>query len=144
VPRDSTRRQVALSLDAQLAAQLAGQPEPKKPRSRVAGAEEGTDSGAAEPREAAETIEVVDTAAFVAAHRLVPVADAVDSAVFGGTEVDDEVVERTWTQAEESLATAGASAGRLRRLFSRFRLRSKRDWNRVNVRGSRGAARGRG
>jgi len=146
VPRDSTRRQVAVSLDAQLAAQLAGQPEPKKPRSRVAGTEDaaGTDAGAPGAPDLAQPIEVVDTAAFVAAHRLVPVADAVDSAVFGGADVDDEVVERTWTQAEESLATAKTSAGRLRRVFSRFRLRSKRDWNQVNVRGSRSGARGRG
>ena len=116
VPRSSSRRQVAVSLEAQLAAQLA---------------------------DTSGTSDVVDAAAFVAPHRLVPVADSVDSAVFGGQQIEDDVVESNWTAAMASLATAGKSAGRLRRIFARFRLRSKRDWSQVNVRGSRGSGTGR-
>ncbi|QYF75177.1 transglutaminase domain-containing protein [Cryobacterium sp. PAMC25264] len=190
VPRDSTRRQVAASLDSQLIAQLATRPEPAGPRPTAdapasdvltAGAR-GSDASASgalaseTPRTDAATavapvstgstpdltdadgpatagsaparsVDLIDAAEVVAAHRLVPVADAVDSAVFGGREIDDEVVDETWVQALASLATASASAGRLRRLFARFRLRSKRDWNQVNLRGaregSRGSARGR-
>ena len=117
VPRASSRRQVAVSLETQLAAQVLNP----------------DGSG-----------EVVDAAEFVAPHRLVPVADSVDSAVFGGREVSDDDVESNWTAALASLATAGESAGRLRRILARFRLRAKRDWSKVNLRGSRGPGTGRG
>ena len=117
VPRASSRRQVAVSLESQLAAQVLNP----------------DGSG-----------EVVDAAEFVAPHRLVPVADSVDSAVFGGREVSDDDVESNWTAALASLATAGESAGRLRRILARFRLRAKRDWSQVNLRGSRGPGAGRG
>jgi len=184
VPRDSTRRQVAASLDSQLIAQLATRPEPAgveltsaeparvKPApvesADVDPADEASsdvpasdvpasDAPAADAPAAvlpavarskrarsapARSVDLVDAAEVVAAHRLVPVADAVDSAVFGGREIDDDVVDETWAQAQASLATASASAGRLRRLFARFRLRSKRDWNQVNLRGSREGSRG--
>ena len=126
VPRSSSRRQVALSLESQLAAQVLSLP----------GAGE-TSTGDANAGE------VVDAAEFVAPHRLVPVADSVDSAVFGGAQVDDDVVESNWTAALASLATAEASAGRLRRIFARYRLHSKRDWSQVNVRDRRDRGAGR-
>jgi len=174
VPRDSTRRQVAASLDSQLIAQLSTRPEAagaeltsaeltsaepadvEPARLEPAGVapvdETPSDAPAAAapavPRTKparsapARTLNLIDAAEVVAAHRLVPVADAVDSAVFGGRQIDDEAVDETWAQALASLATASASAGRLRRLFARFRLRSKRDWSQVNLRGSREGSRG--
>ena len=65
--------------------------------------------------------------------RLVPLADAVDRAVFNGQQVDDDLVASSWTEAIESLTVAETSVGRLGRLISRFRIRSKRDWNKVNL-----------
>lgn len=64
---------------------------------------------------------------------LAPIADAVDRAVFGGQDVDDDTVERRWNDALGSLAVAETSAGRLRRMIRRFRIRSSRDWNSVTL-----------
>ncbi len=55
---------------------------------------------------------------------LSPLASRVDRAVFNGREVDDDLVQQSWVESLESLGLARASAGRLRRLLSRFRIRS--------------------
>jgi hypothetical protein len=68
--------------------------------------------------------------------RVVPLADATDRAVFGGQEVDESVVQQSWSEVTESVALVRAASGRLRRLFSRFRIRSKRDWSKVDISGS--------
>lgn len=61
--------------------------------------------------------------------RLLAIADAVNRDVFNGEEVDDALVALRWAQALESLSGAGTSAGRMRRLISRFRIRPWRDGN---------------
>ncbi|TFC40974.1 transglutaminase domain-containing protein [Cryobacterium sp. TMT1-21] len=65
--------------------------------------------------------------------RLMPLAELCDHAVFNGEQIDDELVERSWNEALDSLHRAETSVGRLRRLFSRFRIRSRRDWSRVDL-----------
>ncbi len=114
VLRTATRRQVATRLESQLAEQHVGD----APAAH-------TDTG---PVRVVTVGEKPSTGI-----RLVPIADSVDRAVFNGEEVDDDLVVSSWTDALESLNVAETSAGRLRRLISRFRIRSKRDWNMVNL-----------
>jgi hypothetical protein len=71
--------------------------------------------------------------------RVTPLADATDRAVFGGQEVEQTVVDESWSAALESVGLARAASGRLRRLFSRFRIRSKRDWAQVDISGAKAA-----
>ncbi|MET0974512.1 MAG: transglutaminase domain-containing protein [Leifsonia sp.] len=73
--------------------------------------------------------------------RLLPIADAVDAAVFGGTTIEDATVGERWSEVDASLSVARTAVGRTRRLLSAFRIRSKRDWNRVDLSGSASAAR---
>lgn len=114
VPRAATRRQVAARLESQLAQQHVGD----APAAH-------TDTG---PVRVITRREKPSTGI-----RLVPLADAVDRAVFNGQQVHDDLVASSWTEAIESLTVAETSVGRLRRLISRFRIRSKRDWNKVNL-----------
>lgn len=65
---------------------------------------------------------------------LTPLAGRVDRAVFNGREIDDDLVQQSWAEALDSLGIAETSAGRLRRLVSRFRIRSRRDWNKQDWR----------
>ncbi|WP_166788703.1 hypothetical protein [Cryobacterium sp. HLT2-28] len=65
---------------------------------------------------------------------LTPLAGRVDRAVFNGREIDDDLVEQSWAEALDSLGIAETSAGRLRRLVGRFRIRSRRDWNKQDWR----------
>ena len=69
--------------------------------------------------------------------RLAPLAVLVDRAVFNGQPVGDDLVEQSWAEALESLRLAETGVGRLRRIFSRFRLRTRRDWSRVDLSKSR-------
>jgi hypothetical protein len=57
-----------------------------------------------------------------------PLAVATDAAVFSGQDVDAERSEQTWTEAEAAVAATRAGLGRMRRLLSRYRIRSARDW----------------
>jgi len=43
------------------------------------------------------------------------------------------VVEESWSAALESVGLVRAASGSLRRFFSRFRIRSKRDWSKVDI-----------
>lgn len=117
VPRASTRRQVATRLESQLAEQRLGE----APIVR-------TDTGPVRVVTEQQARSGHTTSAGI---RLMPIADAVDRAVWGGAEIDDAAVERSWTAAEESIAVAENAAGRVRRLISRFRIRSTRDWSKV-------------
>jgi transglutaminase-like putative cysteine protease len=64
---------------------------------------------------------------------ILPIASAVDRAVFNGQDIDDDLVEQNWSAVDESIGAARNSVGRARRLMSRFRIRSKRDWSAVDV-----------
>ncbi|MGO4691826.1 transglutaminase family protein [Glaciibacter sp. 2TAF33] len=118
VPRASTRRQVAARLETQLAEQRLGEASGVRTDTgpvRVVAAEQAPSGGTG----------------GASGIRLLPIADAVDRAVWGGAEIDDAAVEHSWRAADESIAVAQKAAGRVRRLISRFRIRSKRDWTRV-------------
>ncbi|TFC95232.1 MULTISPECIES: transglutaminase domain-containing protein [Cryobacterium] len=69
--------------------------------------------------------------------RLTPLAELVDRAVFNGQPIGDDVVEQSWADALESLRLAEVGVGRLRRMLSRFRVRTRRDWSRVDLSTSR-------
>ncbi|WP_156891276.1 transglutaminaseTgpA domain-containing protein [Agromyces subbeticus] len=116
VPRVGSRRQVASSLEDQLRAQGLGDVPARH-----------TDTG---------PVRVVRADSPASSIRIMPLADATDRAVFGGHEVDEAVVEQTWSEVIESVGLVRAASGRLRRLFSRFRIRSKRDWSKVDISGS--------
>jgi hypothetical protein len=65
---------------------------------------------------------------------LTPLAAAVDRDVFAGGDVEAEVAERRWTEADAAAAAVAAAAGGVRRIVSRYRLakgrakgRAKRD-----------------
>ncbi|MGV8895773.1 MAG: transglutaminaseTgpA domain-containing protein [Rhodoglobus sp.] len=60
--------------------------------------------------------------------RLRGLAIATDEAVFSGQEIDEARSEIVWTEAMAAVAVAHATLGRGRRLLSRFRVRSARDW----------------
>ena len=113
VPRTGTRRQVAGALERQLHEQGLGDVHRRH-----------TDTG---------PVRIVRADAPSSSIRIVPFADAVDRAVFGGEEVGADVVESSWSEAVESLGLARAASGRLRRFLSRFRIRSKRDWSKVDI-----------
>jgi len=57
---------------------------------------------------------------------LVPLAAAIDRDVFAGTDVEPEVAEIRWTEADATAAAVSAAAGRARRIVSRYRLATKR------------------
>jgi transglutaminase-like putative cysteine protease len=115
VPRASTRRQVASRLESQLAEQRLGQASAVR-----------TDTG---PMRVVSEDQARSGQSASSGIRLIPIAAAVDRAVWGGAEIDDAAVEGSWKAAEESIAVAEKAAGRVRRLISRFRIRSKRDWS---------------
>ncbi|WP_157001361.1 transglutaminaseTgpA domain-containing protein [Agromyces laixinhei] len=115
VPRIGSRRQVAAAIEQQLHEQGLGDV-------RAVHSDTGP-------------VRVVRTDAPASGIRVMPLADATDRAVFDGQEVDEAVVEQSWAEALESVGLARAASGRLRRLFSRFRIRSKRDWAKVDISG---------
>lgn len=57
---------------------------------------------------------------------LTPLAAAVDRDVFAGGEVETEVADRRWTEADAAAAAVSAAAGRMRRIVSRYRLARRR------------------
>ncbi|WP_308799490.1 transglutaminase domain-containing protein [Agromyces silvae] len=57
---------------------------------------------------------------------LAPLAAAVDRDVFAGGEVESEVADRRWTEADAAAAAVSAAAGGVRRLVSRYRLAKRR------------------
>lgn len=57
--------------------------------------------------------------------RLASLAATVDRDVFGGADVEGGTVERRWSEADAAAAAVSAAAGRLRRLFARYRLRRR-------------------
>jgi transglutaminase-like putative cysteine protease len=57
---------------------------------------------------------------------LTALAATTDAAVFGGADVDTEHSETVWNEALAAVAVARASATRLRRLVSRYRIRRRR------------------
>ncbi|GLI28621.1 cysteine protease [Agromyces rhizosphaerae] len=67
----------------------------------------------------------------VASAGLSPIASDVDAAVFSGADIDDARVRALWAQADRHLDDARRASGRSRRLLSRYRIRSRRDWSRV-------------
>jgi hypothetical protein len=60
--------------------------------------------------------------------RLRGLAVATDEAVFSGAEVDDARTEVVWNEALGAVEIARGAVSRSRRILSRFRLRSARDW----------------
>ncbi len=60
--------------------------------------------------------------------RLAPLATLTDEAVFSGQEVSDHRSEQAWTEALAAASVARAAVSTVRRLLSRYRLRSARDW----------------
>jgi transglutaminase-like putative cysteine protease len=58
--------------------------------------------------------------------RLTTLAATIDRDVFGGTEVDESVVEERWKTADAATAAVAFAAGRLRRVISRYRVRARR------------------
>ena len=58
--------------------------------------------------------------------RLSTLAATIDRDVFAGGEVSDAVVEDRWTTADAATAAVARAAGRVRRLISRYRVRSRR------------------
>ncbi|WP_022886511.1 transglutaminaseTgpA domain-containing protein [Glaciibacter superstes] len=146
VPRAATRRQVASHLEAQLAEQHFGdRPVVRTDTGPVAvvgagaGVQEADAQGATQtmvrPRRAERRPgpAVAGGDAPATSIRLVPLAAEVDRAVFNGEDIDDERVQQSWDAALESLDVAETAAGRTRRLISRFRLRSARDWSKVDL-----------
>ncbi|MGW9629140.1 transglutaminase-like domain-containing protein [Agromyces sp. NPDC055520] len=119
VPRVGSRRQVAAAIEQQLRDQGLGDARALH-----------TDTG---------PVRLVRADAAASSIRVTPLADATDRAVFGGREVEETVVEESWKAALESVGLARAASGRLRRFFSRFRIRSKRDWAKVDFSGSKPA-----
>jgi transglutaminase-like putative cysteine protease len=60
--------------------------------------------------------------------RLRALAASTDEAVFSGREIDQESTEVVWTEALAAVEAAKAAVSGGRRLLSRFRIRSARDW----------------
>ena len=60
--------------------------------------------------------------------RLRRLAVSTDEAVFSGQDVDEARSEVVWTEAMAAVDVAQTALGRGRRLLSRFRVRSARDW----------------
>ena len=58
--------------------------------------------------------------------RLASLAATIDRDVFGGVEVSEEVVTARWTEADAATAAVYGAAGRIRRIISRYRIRSRR------------------
>lgn len=71
---------------------------------------------------------------------LAPLAAAVDRDVFAGRDVEPEVAERRWTEADAAAAAVSAAAGRVRRIVSRYRLAKRRTRRGRNARGRRESA----
>ena len=84
------------------------------PRRHAAG---GFAAGAASPS---------PIAASPAPVRLSTLAATIDRDVFAGGEVSDAMVEDRWTTADAATAAVARAAGRVRRLISRYRVRSRR------------------
>ncbi|RXZ50904.1 transglutaminase domain-containing protein [Agromyces fucosus] len=117
VPRVGSRRQVAAVIERQLHQQGLGDARGGR-----------TDTG---------PVRIVRADGPASGIRVMPLADATDRAVFGGQEIEQSVVDESWDTALESVGLARAASGRLRRLFSRFRIRSKRDWGQVDISGAK-------
>ena len=60
--------------------------------------------------------------------RLRSLAVVTDEAVFSGREIDEAHSERVWTEAMAAVELARTTLGGGRRLLSRFRVRTVRDW----------------
>ncbi len=101
-PAQGTRLQSARALERQLAEQGLAGPTAAAPSS---------------PR---------PTPASGAPVRLSTLAATIDRDVFAGGEVSDAVVEDRWTTADAATDAVSRSAGRVRRLVSRYRVRARR------------------
>lgn len=66
------------------------------------------------------------TLATASAPRLSMLAATIDRDVFAGGEVADEIVEDRWRNADAATEAVARAAGRIRRLISRYRVRSHR------------------
>jgi transglutaminase-like putative cysteine protease len=60
---------------------------------------------------------------------LTALAERADDAVFAGADVDDERIAALWHDVDEAVRAAGASAGRGRRVLSRYRIAAARRWS---------------
>jgi hypothetical protein len=58
--------------------------------------------------------------------RLSTLATTIDRDVFGGRAVSDAVVEDRWNATDAAIEAVARAAGRVRRLISRYRVRSHR------------------
>lgn len=56
------------------------------------------------------------------------IAVSTDEAVFSGRDIDGQHSERVWTEALAAIEVASAAVSGARRLLSRFRIRSAREW----------------
>ena len=71
--------------------------------------------------------------------RLRALAASTDEAVFSGESVDERTTEVVWTEAMAAVEAARATLSRGRRLLSRYRIRTARDWvARVGTRNANG------
>lgn len=59
---------------------------------------------------------------------LAGLATATDEAVFSGRDIDDAQSEHAWTEALAAVEVTRAAVTRVRRILSRYRVRSARDW----------------
>mgnify|MGYP000409837845 CR=1 FL=1 len=118
VRRHATRRQVAADLERQL-------------REQASGASATPDAGPATGAGSGASVAVA----------LSPIAADVDAAVFSDAEIDDSRVRGLWARADGHLDEARHASGASRRLLSRYRIRSRRDWSRVAA-GEHGPAAG--
>lgn len=65
-------------------------------------------------------------------------ASVTDEAVFSGSDVSSEQSSVVWSEAQAAIAAARAGLSASRRFFSRYRIRSARDWARRISRGQGG------
>src|SRR6185312_10136231 len=56
------------------------------------------------------------------------IATSTDEAVFSGLDIDGDHSERVWTEALAAIEVASGAVTGARRLLSRFRIRSAREW----------------
>jgi hypothetical protein len=56
------------------------------------------------------------------------IATSTDEAVFSGLDIDGDHSERVWTEALAAIEVATGAVTGARRLLSRFRIRSAREW----------------
>ena len=102
---------------------------------RVAGAwQELTDQyselGFAVPSKLTRVVvaERLEAQVVTAEPKLRDIATATDEAVFSGQEIDDARTEIVWTEALAAVEVARSTVTGTKRLLSRFRIRTARDW----------------